>query len=583
MKLFVILFFALGQACEVDQCQDEECPDEVDCNCNHTMFLMSKSRDEYYTCKYCDVDTANNACPGNGEYNYHRTKLEENENGDLKCVLCGGTSNEPQSIADFGTDDMSILKIPIMKNNIIGYKNNWHITYKVNCTPGDVAFLTFEFLDTRGRDCDGSCWDYITITSGAFGPVRICDPAEPGPKLVKTLDTDGSYTLIFRSGECNHDGKKWVKKMRNNDCQNYHRGFELHTICGQPSSPPAGFQGRRKRYSVTGEETMNAECGIEKSSTSYGSLFPDVYTSDLLMAKDLARFHEQWQRMSEQPGAELIIEYVLYNQTVNYFDSTILIMKSNETVAKYDHVKFMKTFDSNGKTKYYIGGDTRRKPDPLVGPGPLVIVCNCAFFQMFEIDPRGLVPNSTEQNELKIMYTPFLNLSSAYYDLYSYGIGSGAGINGSGIGDEVDIRPDPANPSSRTSFTKDERNAVIAAHKNTAVCNPFLRAQSNTTLDYFSRVNAILVECLGDYLSCSLRDVGHFIAELTCSSRCAILPGNTTCQINDGSKKLCDPFTGAVEFSLSVIQADLTVHDDLTVNTTNIYNHSTKVVLRLQS
>ena len=78
-----------------------------------------------------------------------------------------------------------------------------------------------------------SCWDYITITPGAFGSVPICDPAEPGPKLLKTLDTDGSYTLIFRSGECNHDGKKWVKKMRNNDCQNYHRGFELHTICGK--------------------------------------------------------------------------------------------------------------------------------------------------------------------------------------------------------------------------------------------------------------------------------------------------------------------------------------------------------------
>jgi hypothetical protein len=331
---------------------------------------------------------------------------------------------------------------------------------------------------------------------------------------------------------------------------------------------------------------MNAECGIEKSSTSYRSLFPAVYTSDLLMAKDLARFHEQWQRMSEQPGAELIIEYVLYNQTVNYFDSTILIMKSNYTVARYYHVKFMKTFDSNGKTKYNVGEVRKRKAPHFVGPGPLVIVRNCAFFQMFEIDPRGLVPNSMEQNELKIMYTPFLSLSSAYYDLYSYGIASGGGsggINGNGSVDEGGIRPDPANPSSRTSFTKDERNAVIAAHKNTAVCNPFLRAQSNTTLDYFSRVNAILVECLGDYLSCSLRDVGHFIAELTCSSRCAILPGNTTCQINDGSKKLCDPFTGAVEFSLSVIQADLTVHDDLTVNTTNIYNHSTKVVLRLQS
>jgi hypothetical protein len=195
---------------------------------------MSKSRDEYYTCKYCDETVADNACPDNGEYNYHRTKFEENENDDLKCVLCGGKSNVPQTIADFETD-MSILKIPIAKNNIIRYKNNWHITYKVNCTPGDVAFLTFEFLDTRGRDSDGSCWDYITITSGAFGPVRICDPAEPGPKLVKTLDTDGSYTLIFRSGECNHDGKKWVKKMQNEVCENYHKGFELHTICGHPS------------------------------------------------------------------------------------------------------------------------------------------------------------------------------------------------------------------------------------------------------------------------------------------------------------------------------------------------------------
>ena len=51
-----------------------------------------------------------------------------------------------------------------------------------------------------------------------------------------------------------------------------------------------------------------------------------------------------------------------------------------------------------------------------------------------------------EQNELKIMYTPFLSLSSAYYDLYSYGIASGGGsggINGNGSVDEGGIRPDP--------------------------------------------------------------------------------------------------------------------------------------------
>ena len=45
--------------------------------------------------------------------------------------------------------------------------------------------------------------------------------------------------------------------------------------------------------------------------------------------------HEQWQRMSIQPGAELTIEYILYNQTITYMDSTIFILDpQNRIVAQ---------------------------------------------------------------------------------------------------------------------------------------------------------------------------------------------------------------------------------------------------------
>ena len=44
--------------------------------------------------------------------------------------------------------------------------------------------------------------------------------------------------------------------------------------------------------------------------------------------------HEQWQRMSKQPGAEVINAYILYNQTVDYKGSTIIISDANGIVAE---------------------------------------------------------------------------------------------------------------------------------------------------------------------------------------------------------------------------------------------------------
>jgi hypothetical protein len=278
------------------------------------------------------------------------------------------------------------------------------------------------------------------------------------------------------------------------------------------------------------------------------------------MAKDLANFHKQWQRMSKQPGAEMITEYILYNQTVNYMDNTIYILDAfNNTQTTYN-VQFLKTFDSTGATEHYIGAVRGRGQPHFSGAGPLVIVSNCAFFQLFVIDPRGLVPNKTEEVELEIMYKPFMNMPTYDEDT------------------TASERSMPEFPSEDTSsFTEVERQAVIAAHRNKDVCNPLLRAQSNTTLVYFSRINTTLVLCLGNYLSCSLRYTGDSYANLTCTSSCTLfMPGNTTCQVNQQPKQLCDPFSGPVQLLASIEYADLTV------TTFNTVNHEAKVVLRLK-
>ena len=52
----------------------------------------------------------------------------------------------------------------------------------------------------------------------------------------------------------------------------------------------------------------------------------------IISAKELSVYlylllqHNQWQRMSQNPGAELIEDFVLYQHTVTYRDNTIIIM-----------------------------------------------------------------------------------------------------------------------------------------------------------------------------------------------------------------------------------------------------------------
>jgi hypothetical protein len=347
--------------------------------------------------------------------------------------VTGGVGRNPCPINGAGTN-LLVLTSPCYEC-CKKYKNRWYAEYLVGCPPGHLVYVDNVKLDTRGKLCktDGycisngecSCWDYIKIDRHGFGTFEI-DECDNLPKDI-TVGCLGERTLgvIFRTGERNNDGKKWVEDHSGGTLR-YFEGFQMFVNCfsefcptlsdpdngevevtgnsagdeatytcntgytlngdkklvcqndGEWSAQPplCTSNERRKRYpgvkrsTVPGDGKSKSECGIEKSSTSYKSLFPTVYTTELNMAKDLTRFHESWQRMSRQPGAELVIEYILYNQTVNYMDNTILIMDPlNHVVAKYNQVKFMKTFDSTGTTEYYIGGVRHRNKPHFTGPG----------------------------------------------------------------------------------------------------------------------------------------------------------------------------------------------------------------------
>ena len=45
--------------------------------------------------------------------------------------------------------------------------------------------------------------------------------------------------------------------------------------------------------------------------------------------------HQKWQKMSKRPDAELVVEHIAYDHTINYVDNTIVILNaSNGIVAK---------------------------------------------------------------------------------------------------------------------------------------------------------------------------------------------------------------------------------------------------------
>jgi hypothetical protein len=281
------------------------------------------------------------------------------------------------------------------------YDNQLLVQYNIQCREGQLAFFNLSSLDLQGdNECldDGKpkCQDYILIDRGVGGTTEICGNSVPKDSLMELQPRN--FTVFFRTSE--------TEKFT---------GFEMYIICFQPEERnqtgcllPSDFN----------SSVCNAGSGYEKTPVTnvdgrrkrdayvdgmtYKDIFPH-YPSGLRIREDVANFHSQWHRQKRQSelGILFISRIVLFNETVNYTENTTFITDSdNVETDKYTGVLVLQTFDAEGKSSNYVGDVNSMNNPHFFGPGPLVILGRYAYFQLFLIDPRGLIPTPEEEQDL---------------------------------------------------------------------------------------------------------------------------------------------------------------------------------------
>jgi hypothetical protein len=174
---------------------------------------------------------------------------------------------------------------------------------------------------------------------------------------------------------------------------------------------------------------------------------------------------------------------------VTYTNNVIQIRDNdgNEN-CRYGRIVSLRTFDKYGMTNLYSGNGEGM----LRGPGPLIIVRKQAFFQLFVIDPRGLIPTEAEEEELNKMNRPIfdaipksadvsLNVSLVEFsgDGMERRSASRRSFDGS---DDQRIAPGQGNVN---VFTECSDDIVFVALRNREARNPILRQQALSLIQLF--------------------------------------------------------------------------------------------------
>lgn len=502
------------------------------------------NREDYLICKYQNNRLVR---AENNQYSIHYTRLRQSTSGYLECNV-RAKEQLVTNITDLGTQEMRIMYSPgFIKGE--NYTNQLRIEYLVQCKSDEMALFNMTDLNIQGpENCqddmgNNRCQDYVQIIRGSFGTTDVCGKT-PTTNAVLSLEF-GDFTVVFRTSE-------EVTGV----------GFQLYSICYRPAERdlPNCFEATEFTSGVcnasnvgSGGNASSVGSGepptprskraakddnfIDESddiATSYASLFAG-YPSHLKMAADLAKFHHQWNRMRRAAKVKPITENILYNQTVNYTDDTIFIFGPDGVkVDMHKGVKVLQTFDSDGVIEHYVGKVKEDRNPHFFGPGPLKILGRHAFFQLFVIDPRGVVPEPEEQEELLAMNTELLNRVPVENDPVLIDPEPGRGD----LSQIPGITRRQATNIAQQNET--DREAILAALRNVEACNPVLRAQSRATLSFFRRINATFVDELTTFnMSCSLSNNN---TQLMCDSDSVTLPGRTMCRVDNFMPSPCDPF-----------------------------------------
>jgi hypothetical protein len=436
---------------------------------------------------------------------------------------------EIRAIETQGTEEMRILNSPGFLEGEL-YQNEMRVEYLVQCAAADeLAFFNLTFLDLqRAEDCidqDGRprCQDYLqieeTLSGTGSGSVEVCGD-EPSA-LTRLQLRVANFTVVFRTSE-----------------EGVASGFEMHVVCFRPAEEGATGCVNATEFttgvcaaSESGDEPTRVPLPTESKRSAgagqqsipiasfYTDLFPNSgYPPHLRIRPDLAQFHQPWNILRGQSDVVVFEVDILYNQTVNYDKDLVIMDLDGQELARYCFVDVLETFGPDGTIKTYTDRVSENRFPHFYGPGHLRIANRRGYFQLFRIDPRGLVPNEAEETDLYAMVAPLLASSVRFSRLF--------------------IR-DVNNPQ----FSQTDRDAVLAALRSENSCNAVLRAQSRATLGAYNRVNSTFVDCLRTFsISCVFSG-----RTLMCLSEDHLtLPGRTTCQFNvQGESPMpCDPFPG---------------------------------------
>ncbi|CAI8036334.1 hypothetical protein GBAR_LOCUS20360 [Geodia barretti] len=505
------------------------------------------SREDYLICKY-----QNNALmrADTNQYSVHHTRLRQSSSGYLECNV-RAREQDIRTISNLGTDELRILYSP---GFILGvpYDNQLRTEYRVRCSEGELAFFNVTHLNLQGvedcRDTGGNfrCQDYLQIVRGEFGTTDNCGTT---PSMDAVIELEfGDYTTVFRTSE---------------EIQG--EGFQMYTICFQPlernlegcfntsefftgvcdvSAPTPtttalpSVPSTLSPVSTPTPQPMTKRSAEEDEgvATRYADLFPG-YPEHLVMPRDLADFHHQWNRVRRQGRGKLSSLNILFNQTVVYTDNTILIFSpesNRRPLREFKGVLVLQTFDPMGRINNYKGEFIG-----FLSIGPMNILGRHAYYQLFVIDPRGLLPNEEEQQELVAMTTTLLDSVPESDDRNPFDPDQEPGdLNGI---------PGIRNRRQSTELTDMDVESVLAALRSEQACNPVLRAQSRATLTYYNSIDEDFVNQLRVFnITCTLTPDNTM---LSCSRQSATLPGRTMCRIDDLGQFGCEPFGGPIGLS----------------------------------
>jgi hypothetical protein len=510
------------------------------------------------------------------QYSVHHTRLRESPSGFVECNV-RARLQDIADITNLGTDDMRIIYSPgFIINDPPSYDDQLLVQFNIDCGKDNLAFFDITSLNIQGaEDCedrDGNkrCQDYILIDRGDFGTSEICGNES---FINRELQLNGGkFRVFFRSSE-----------------QVKGEGFQMYVICFREAERDLPGCLRPSNFSqpvccnfsseIPGCGNMTENSGRRKrdefaEGLTYRDFFPE-YPPGMRIRKDVASFHNQWQRQRRGIGDNGRFEsrIILFNESVNYTDSVIRIFDAdNIEVERYGMVAMLQTLDGGGNVSYHFGSVTIDRNPHFFGPGTLIITGRIAYFQLFGIDPRGLIPNPEEERDLAELNAPLLDAvpesedlnvtdpnpiipDLPLFDALSSLIGK------RDVEDEVDDSSSSRRRRQAESDIMFTEDFVFLTLRNLQACNPVLRSQARANVQVLE-MNETLRDMLNGLrmfnISCILT-----ASQLQCNvteSFAPVVPGTSYCQINNQPEPVeCDPFSSPYEFPRGVTVSSVIV------------------------